>query len=262
VTDVSEVLDGLRGVNLNGYSAAPIDASSPTLITADPQAFAASLLQLALGIKREGITDQQHALAVITEGAVAIIEGAEHSAVVVQAGPRRLDALSVYGCLPPLLMGLQNEVGEGPCLEAVSQTSQVVVCDVSAETRWPLFSARVQPMGVGSMICTPLAVEDRVVGSLSLVSSRRHAFEGEAVGLAAVFAAHATIALVGAEEARNLTAMASSRDVIGQAKGILMERLKLTNQEAFATLVRASQNHNIKLRVLCEQLNETGLMPR
>ena len=99
-------------------------------------------------------------------------------------------------------------------------------------------------------------------GSLSLVSSRPHAFDEEAVGLAAVFAAHATLALVGAEEVRNLTAMVSSRDVIGQAKGILMERLKLTNQEAFATLVRASQNNNIKLRVLCEQLNETGALPR
>ena len=259
---MAEIIDGLRGVDINDYSALPVDDSWPSLITLDPQTFATSLAALAVAIKREGLTDEQHALAVITEGAVAIIEGAEHSAVVVQAGPARLEALSVYGSLPHLVMGLQNEVGQGPCLEAVSQTSQVVVCDVSAETRWPVFCARAQPMGVGSMLCTPLAVDDRIVGSLSLVSSRPHAFDEEAGELAAVFAAHATLALVGAEEVRNLTAMVSSRDVIGQAKGILMERLKLTNQEAFATLVRASQKHNIKLRVLCEQLIRTGALPR
>jgi transcriptional regulator with GAF, ATPase, and Fis domain len=259
---VSEILDGLRGIDLFGHSAPPVE-SSPSLIPfAEPQTFAKSLVELALAVKREGLTDQEHALAVITEGAVAIIDGAEHSAVVVKAGSARLEALSVYGCLPPLVMGLQNEVGEGPCLEALSQTSQVVVCDVRAETRWPLFSARVKGLGVGSMICTPLAVEDKVIGSLSLASSRPHAFDDEAAGLAAVFAAHATLALVGAEEVRNLTAMVCSRDVIGQAKGILMERLKLTNQEAFATLVRASQKHNIKLRVLSEQLIQTGVLPR
>ena len=259
---MSELIERLSGIGLIGHSTPRANDSSTSLSTSeDAQAFAASLVELALAIKREGLTDQQHALAVITEGAVAIIEGAEHSAVVVKAGPARMEGLSVYGCLPPLVMGLQNDIGEGPCLEALSQTSQVVVGEVSTETRWPLFSQRVQPMGIGSMICTPLTVEDKVVGSLTLASSRPHAFDEEAAGLAEVFAAHATLALVGAEEVRNLTAMAASRDVIGQAKGILMERLKLTNQEAFATLVRASQNHNIKLRVLCEQLNETGVLP-
>jgi len=255
-------MDDLRGIGLNGRSTPPVNDSSPSPIPfADPQAFAKSLIELALAVKREGLTDQKHALAVITEGAAAIIEGVEHSAVVVPAGPRQLEALSVYGCLPPLVMGLQNEVGEGPCLEAVSHTSQVVVDDMRAETRWPVFSTRVQSLGVGSMICTPLTVENRVVGSLSLASSRPHAFDEEAIGLAEVFAAHATLALVGAEEVRNLKAMASSRDVIGQAKGILMERFQLTNQEAFAVLVRLSQHHNVKLRVLCEQLNETGVLP-
>jgi GAF domain-containing protein len=259
---VSELMDDLRGIGLNSHSTPPVNDSSRSPSTfGDPQAFAKSLIELALAVKREGLTDQKHALAVITEGAAAIIEGVEHSAVVVPAGPRQLEALSVYGCLPPLVMGLQNEVGEGPCLEAVSHTSQVVVDDMRAETRWPVFSTRVQPMGVGSMICTPLTVENKVVGSLTLASSRPHAFDEEAIGLAEVFAAHATLALVGAEEVRNLTAMASSRDVIGQAKGILMERFKLTNQEAFAVLVRLSQHHNIKLRVLCEQLNETGVLP-
>jgi len=260
---VSEVIDGLRGIGLNGHSERSFSGSFGHVTPHDirPEAFAAALAELAFSIDREGSTDKQHALTVITDGAVTLIDGAEQSAVVVPCGLGRLDAKAVHGDLPPLLMGLQNDVGEGPCLEAVAQTSQVVVSEVSTETRWPLFSARVTSLGVGSMLCTPLAAHDRILGSLSLISSRPRAFDQEAAGLAAVFATHAALALVGVEEVRNLKAMASSRDLIGQAKGILMERYKLSAEKAFSVLVRTSQDNNIKLRALCDQLINTGKLP-
>ncbi|WP_111766160.1 ANTAR domain-containing protein [Nakamurella deserti] len=111
------------------------------------------------------------------------------------------------------------------------------------------------------MLCTPLALPGEVLGSLTLASTRRNAFDPEAVELASVFAAHATLAVSNRRIARNLTAMAGSRDVIGQAKGILMERHRMTAAQAFTTLARVSQNHNIKLRVLCEHLAATGELP-
>jgi GAF domain-containing protein len=200
----------------------------------DAETFAAALAELTVAVKREGVTDEQHSLDAITEAAVALIDGAECSAIVVLARPGRLTARSVHGELPPFVMGLQNEVGEGPCLDAVSQTSQVAVRDIRSELRWPAFSAQVSRFGVGSMLCTPLTAEDRILGSLTLASTRPNAFDEDSVGLAAVFATHAAIALVGANHVRGLTAMASSRDLIGQAKGILMERYKLSPDKAFA----------------------------
>lgn len=250
-------LAGLDGYPHQWFGAFPV-TSIDTPAADRPEQFAASLAELVLTVQREGAKDENHALTVITEGAVAIIAGTEQSAVVVPAGPRRLDARSVHGELPPMLMALQNDLGLGPCLDAVASTAQVVVSDVYSDTRWPSFIEQVIPTGLRSMLCTPLAVQGRSYGSLSLVSTQPNAFDDESRSLAAVFAAHATLALFGVEQIRNLRAMADSRDLIGQAKGILMERHKLSSDVAFQTLVRASQNNNMKLRDLCHQLTSTG----
>jgi len=247
-------IDGYPHQWFGNFPATSIEAAR----SSRPVTFAASLAELVLTVQREGAKDENHALTVITEGAVTIIAGAEQSAVVVPAGPRRLDARSVHGELPPMVMALQNDLGLGPCLDAVASTAQFVVSDVYSETRWPFFTEQIIATGLRSMLCTPLAVQGKCYGSLSLVSTQPNAFDDESRSLAAVFAAHATLALFGVEQIRNLRAMADSRDLIGQAKGILMERHKLTADVAFHTLVRASQNNNVKLRDLCHQLTRTG----
>ena len=243
-----------------------------TLDGADPtdsaETFGAALAELALTIKRQsaGNQDDSKALSVTTEGAVSAITGAQHAAIVVLTEQGQLEAPAVHGDLPPLILELQNEIGEGPTLDALTQTEQVVLRDVHTDTRWPAFTARVRQWGVRSILCTPLAVQDEVFGSLSLLSTEPDAFDGASAVLAAVFAAHATLALSGVHQVRNLNAKADSRDIIGQAKGILMERYKLSDPQAFQThyltrMVRLSQNHNIKLRTLCEHLATTGELP-
>jgi AmiR/NasT family two-component response regulator len=52
-----------------------------------------------------------------------------------------------------------------------------------------------------------------------------------------------------------------SRNLIGQAQGMLMARYGLTPPKAFAVLRRYSQHHNVKLTELCEQLTTTGQLP-
>jgi AmiR/NasT family two-component response regulator len=69
------------------------------------------------------------------------------------------------------------------------------------------------------------------------------------------------VALATAQEREHLAEAVLTRDLIGQAKGILMERHKLTADQAFAVLVRASQQANLKLRALAEQLTRTGQLP-
>jgi hypothetical protein len=111
------------------------------------------------------------------------------------------------------------------------------------------------------MMCTSLIAQDRIYGSLSLASGQPHAFDEESQALATIFAANATIALAGHEWRRNMTVALSSRDVIGQAKGILMERYRLTPDAAFALLVTASQHAHTKLRTISEELCRTGELP-
>jgi len=59
-------------------------------------------------------------------------------------------------------------------------------------------------------------------------------------------------------EIENLRKALASRDVIGQAKGILMERFRITADEAFRLLVDASQHQNIRVSELSDRLAETG----
>ena len=49
-----------------------------------------------------------------------------------------------------------------------------------------------------------------------------------------------------------------TQQVIGHAHGILMERYKITSDQAFTVLVRASQQANVKLRDLALRLTQTG----
>ncbi|HEX8092419.1 GAF and ANTAR domain-containing protein [Jatrophihabitans sp.] len=225
--------------------------------TAGSSAFAAALTELALTV-HAGDSDP---LTVITQGAVDLIPGTEFSALVVPTGPRRLEARATSGELTPEVIGLQNEAGEGPCLDAATQPEPVWVPDLRSESRWPRFTAAATQLGVGSMMCTSLVAKNRVYGSLSLASGHPHAFDEESQVLATVFAANATIALAAQEWRRNMAVALTSRDVIGQAKGILMERYRLTPDAAFALLIKASQHTHIKLRAICEELCRTGELP-
>lgn len=220
--------------------------------------FAAALADLVHTLQQEGINDDGHALAMIVEGAIGLIGGAEQGGVVVPAGPGRLDSRAGAGELAPLVLKLQNQIGQGPCLDAVTQAHQIVVADLTEDDRWPGFRQAAAPWNLRSVLCTPMRVQHKTVGSLTLLSTRQHAFGDAAASLAAVFAAHATLALTSLQQIRDLQAMAASRHVIGRAEGMLMARHGVSGDAAFAMLVGASQHSNTKLRLVCQHLLDTG----
>lgn len=141
----------------------------------------------------------------------------------------------------------QQELGEGPCVDAIWQRETVVVDDMNAETRWPRFAARAAELRIGSMISFRLFVQEDTLGALNLYGDHEVRFGDEAQIIGEVFAAHAALALSGARHHRQLSESVASRDAIGQAKGLLMCQHRLDAQQAFDLLVRASQQSNIKL---------------
>lgn len=88
-----------------------------------------------------------------------------------------------------------------------------------------------------------------------------HAFDDESRHVGSLFAGHAAVALAAVQERTQLAAAVLTRDLIGQAKGILMERHGLSADQAFTVLVRVSQHTNLKLRDIAEQLTKTGKLP-
>jgi AmiR/NasT family two-component response regulator len=114
----------------------------------------------------------------------------------------------------------------------------------------------------------PLTVNGKTVGALNLYSAAIAPFTDESVELALTFAQQAAVAMANAEVywrtyelTQNLEAALENRDKIGQAKGILIAGRKVTDDEAFDMLRRASQNRNVKLRDVADHVVRTGQLP-
>jgi transcriptional regulator with GAF, ATPase, and Fis domain len=164
--------------------------------------------------------------------------------------------------VPQKVDAIQYEVGEGPCLDAIREHEVFRTGDLGRERRWPRFSARAQKeTGVTSMVCFRLFVEGDTLGALNLYSKVTDAFDDRATAVGSVFAAHAAVALSTALHDEQMEEALESRDVIGQAKGILMAREHVNADEAFDMLRRASQRVNVKLRDIARQIADSASDP-
>jgi GAF domain-containing protein len=217
------------------------------------------LSDLARAIQQE--PDVQRTLDAIVHSAVATIPGADHASLSAVRDRRRMVTVASTGDLPRQVDDAQYLAGEGPCLDALYDRAAVQLPDLAHETRWPRFVELVRPLALGSMLAVQLYVEGDDLGGLHLQSGRAHAFTEESVHVALLFASHAAVAMAAAEQRENLTSALNNRDVTGQAKGILMERYKVTATQAFAMLVQISSITNRRLVDIAEELVTTGAMP-
>ncbi|SPM37821.1 GAF domain, partial [Mycobacterium rhizamassiliense] len=165
---------------------------------------------------------------------------------------------AVFGKAPPILDKIQQQTGSGPCIDSSRDQQIVEIARMEFEGRWPRFSRRAVELGVHSMLCLPLLADERTIGSLSLYAGQPDAFDEAASGLANLFCALAALALGDAQRTDRLRKAMNNRDVIGQAKGILMERHRITSDDAFDMLIAASKRLNRKVVDLAVELAETG----
>lgn len=155
----------------------------------------------------------------------------------------------------------QYRSGEGPCLTAMREHRLVVIEDIRADDRWPLWCAEVTELGWSSMIGLRLFVADETMGALNLYSRTADAFDEHAQAMADIFASLAAVAMKSAISEAGLQRALQSRDVIGQAKGVLMERQRLSGEQAFAQMRELSNHHNVKLREIAHQIAASGEIP-
>jgi GAF domain-containing protein len=204
--------------------------------------------------------DVHATLTAIVWAAADTIPGVEHASVSVIVKRREVHTWAATGDLPRAVDQAQYDTGQGPCLTSLYEQQTVRLSDLATETRWPEFTARARQVGLRSMLAIQLYVTGEDLGALNLQSTRPDAFTDESEQVGLLFAAHAAVAMADAQEMDQLRTAVSSRDLIGQAKGILMERYKISAQEAFRLLVLASQATNIKLITVADQLVHTGLL--
>jgi transcriptional regulator with GAF, ATPase, and Fis domain len=193
---------------------------------------------------------------VIVDAAVELIDDCDHASISHMRGQSLISASS-NDTIGIVLDGIQTGAEEGPCLDAIRTGEQMACGDLRDDARWPVYGPHaVESVGVHSSLALPLHDGRRVVGALNLFCDRVHGLVGdaEADATASILAAHATPALVAALHRHDMQAALENRDVIGQAKGMLMARAGVDEDEAFALLVRASQRMQIKLAEVARRL--------
>jgi GAF domain-containing protein len=168
------------------------------------------------------------------------------------------------GQLAEVLDETQYERGSGPCLEAAVGGLLIDIADARSEDRWPDYISVFRQHGALSALAAPVPAT-HPIAALNVYARTAPAFTDDDRSALVTFAAYAGAALTNLDAlqdardlAENLRKAMKFRAVIEQAKGILVERHKLTADQAFRMLVESSMHTNRKVRDVAEDLVLTG----
>jgi GAF domain-containing protein len=200
-------------------------------------------------------------MAKIAEVAKQVIEPVAEASVTFTTPDEGSWTVASTGELATTLDEAQYEFGRGPCLDAASGGTPVLVSDLAGDDRWPDYGQLAAAAGAASSLSTPLPVQEHVVAALNLYSQEIAAFGDEHLEVAEAVAGRAAVAVANAVRYQSATRLAAeleaamrSRATIEQAKGIIMATSNCGPQAAFEVLVRASQRENRKLRDVAQEL--------
>lgn len=232
----------------------------------DHKGLYAELSQMARGMQSQlgSDLDSDRLLRVLTELATQILPGATAAgvALVVNRRRRTLESVAATGAIARTIDALQDELQEGPCLDSLWNQSTVHVEDYAQETRWPRFvAALIEQTPVRSSLSIQLYTNENELGTLNVYSEQPGTFTPEVEDVAVALAAQAAVALAAARNSDELRSAVASRDIIGQAKGIIMESQKVTSAEAFILLTKLSQTTNTPLYEVARTLVFTDRSP-
>jgi GAF domain-containing protein len=188
----------------------------------------------------------------VTAAAVELIPGVAAAGILLISKGGKFESHAPTSDLPHQLDLLQMHFGEGPCLEAAVDELMVRTDDFETETRWPQYSQAVVEIGIRSGLSFKLYTSDQNAGALNLFAVEPNVFDSQAEATGSVLAAHAAAAILASRRGEQLESALTTRDVIGQAKGIIMERFKVDAVQAFEMLRKLSQTSNTRLVEVAE----------
>jgi GAF domain-containing protein len=198
----------------------------------------------------------QHAAASLTRTAGAPID----CAITVK---RRKRTTTIAGSSDKavVLDRIEQDLGDGPCLEALRTFELVLLPDTGIDARWPEYSRNLAAAGYGSVLGVPVDVGDSASASLNFFSAKPGLFTAEAIAEAVAFTAMAgralrlTLRIITAEQlADDLKAAMESRTAIDLACGMIMTQNRCSQEEAYQFILRASNSRNVKARTLAQEI--------
>ena len=240
----------------------PGDGSRPGTLAGEISMHCA-IAELARSVNAEARPRPEDVLERFTVLAMTHIRTVEDVSVMVGSANHGLRPSAASGAVAHLLDAIQAETCEGPCWDAINVRRTIRVHDLAEERRWPRFGAAVlEQTPIRSILCYLLYTDTQDFGVLSLHANHSRAFDAEAEDSGFVLATHAALTLQAIHRGRHFRSALGSRDIIGQAKGILMERYDIGAGAAFSLLSRLSQESNKPIVVIAKEVVDNKSSPR
>jgi GAF domain-containing protein len=200
-------------------------------------------------------TDSDTVIAELAEHAAVEIPGAEYAGVTVTRNAKHIDTPAATHKWPILLDEIQQLHREGPCLTAAWEEKIIHVADLEADDRFPLYRRdALEQTPIRSIMAFQMFIAGETMGALNVYAEEAHAFGQESRAIGLIFAAHSSVAWNAARRGEQFKRALASRDTIGQAKGMIIERYGVDAVQAFELLRKLSQDSNVPLLEVATEL--------
>lgn len=211
--------------------------------------------ELVRTLDRQAQVDPDDALTDVITNLLEHMSCAQHAGVTLTTADGDVQTLSATGTYPAVLDDIQRRHREGPCLAAAWKHHVVRLDDIARERRWPAYCREVEATTpIRSILAFEIFTGNGSTGALNFYAHTANAFDDDAVELGLTLATHAALAWHMVRRDEQFRSALASRDVIGQAKGMLMERFDIDAVRAFELLKRLSQTSNTPLAEVAQQL--------
>lgn len=199
--------------------------------------------------------DVDTVIAELAEHAAVEIPGAQYAGITITRKSKNVETPAATHLYPMLLDKIQQRYQEGPCLTAAWDKKVVYVADLNTDDRFPRYRRdALAETPIRSIMAFQLFIEGETMGALNVYAEESDAFGDDARSMGLVFAAHSSVAWNAARRDEQFRRALASRDVIGQAKGMMMERYGVDAIQAFDLLRKLSQDSNVPLVEIAKEI--------
>jgi GAF domain-containing protein len=205
-------------------------------------------------------TDSDTVLAELAEHAAVEIPGAMYAGVTVTRNAKHIDTPAATHKWPILLDEIQQLHREGPCLTAAWEEKTIHVADLETDDRFPLYRRdALERTPIRSVMAFQMFIAGETMGALNVYAEEPRAFGQTSRDIGLIFAAHSSVAWNSVRRDEQFKRALASRDTIGQAKGMIMERYGVDAVQAFEVLRKLSQDSNVPLVQVATELVSKAL---
>jgi ANTAR domain/GAF domain len=219
--------------------------------------------QLVADLHQQASLDAEKLLRELVEGATEAVPGAQYAGITVTRRQLPSETAAATHHYPVVLDEIQSRCQQGPCLSAATQQHNVRIDDLGADDRWPLYrDEAVAQTPIRSILSFGVFRDGQTSAALNFYAESNCAFDARSVDLGLISATHTALVWTILRRDQQFRRAIVSRDVIGQAKGMVMERFDIDEAAAFVLLKRASQHSNTPIAQLAQRVVAGDYLPR